>query len=280
MAQTFTYVDEDLGIDLTHKTRLDTMVTVIDANSFWEDYSSGESLIDRQQGTDQTDKREIADLLLEQAEFADIIILIKIDLIEDHDVKELTAFLKKINAEAKNVNLNSVLNTHLFDFDKASQAAGWIKELNEDHIPESEEYEISSFVYRRKKPFHPERLYQWLENWPVDIVRAKGFFWLASRNDMVGMLSQAGSTITIQGAGEWIVTLTQIEQEEMRKEDQLLDNKWDDIFGDRMTELVLIGIDLNRSLIEESLDKCLLTKDEMELDWNEFNDPIPEFVQA
>jgi len=280
VAQTFTYVDEDLGIDLTHKTRLDTMVTVIDANSFWEDYSSGESLIDRQQGTDQTDKREIADLLLEQAEFADIIILIKIDLIEDHDVKELTAFLKKINAEAKNVNLNSVLNTHLFDFDKASQAAGWIKELNEDHIPESEEYEISSFVYRRKKPFHPERLYQWLENWPVDIVRAKGFFWLASRNDMVGMLSQAGSTITIQGAGEWIVTLTQIEQEEMRKEDQLLDNKWDDIFGDRMTELVLIGIDLNRSLIEESLDKCLLTKDEMELDWNEFNDPIPEFVQA
>lgn len=287
VAQTFTYVDEELGIDLTHKTRLDTMVTVIDANSFWEDYSSVESLIDRQQGTDQTDKREIADLLLEQAEFADIIILNKIDLIEDHDVKELTAFLKKINAEAKiipttfsNVNLYSVLNTHLFDFDKASQAAGWIKELNEEHIPESEEYGISSFVYRRKKPFHPERLYQWLENWPVDIVRAKGFFWLASRNDMVGMLSQAGSTITIQGAGEWIVTLTQIEQEEMRKEDQLLDNKWDDIYGDRMTELVLIGIDLNRSLIEESLDKCLLTKDEMELDWNEFNDPIPEFVQA
>ncbi|WP_430509338.1 GTP-binding protein [Gottfriedia solisilvae] len=287
VAQTFTYVDDELGIDITNKTRLDTMVTVIDANSFWEDYSSGESLIDRQQGTDQTDKREIADLLLEQAEFADIIILNKIDLIEDHDVKELTAFLKKINAEAKiipttfsNVKLNSVLNTHLFDFDKASQAAGWIKELNEDHIPESEEYGISSFVYRRKKPFHPERLYQWLENWPVDIVRAKGFFWLASRNDMVGMLSQAGSTITIQGAGEWIVTLTQIEQEEMRKEDQLLDNKWDDIFGDRITELVLIGIDLNRSLIEESLDKCLLTKDEMELDWNEFNDPIPEFVQA
>ncbi|GGI13905.1 GTP-binding protein [Gottfriedia solisilvae] len=287
VAQTFTYVDDELGIDITNKTRLDTMVTVIDANSFWEDYSSGESLIDRQQGTDQTDKREIADLLLEQAEFADIIILNKIDLIEDHDVKELTAFLMKINAEAKiipttfsNVKLNSVLNTHLFDFDKASQAAGWIKELNEDHIPESEEYGISSFVYRRKKPFHPERLYQWLENWPVDIVRAKGFFWLASRNDMVGMLSQAGSTITIQGAGEWIVTLTQIEQEEMRKEDQLLDNKWDDIFGDRITELVLIGIDLNRSLIEESLDKCLLTKDEMELDWNEFNDPIPEFVQA
>lgn len=287
VAQTFTYVDEELGIDLTEKTRLDTMVTVIDANRFWEDYTSGETLLDRKQGTDETDKREIADLLLEQAEFADVIILNKIDLLEEHDVKELTAFLKKINAEAKiiptrfsNVNLKSILNTHLFDFDKASQAAGWIKELNEEHIPESEEYGISSFVYRRKKPFHPERLYSWLENWSMDIVRAKGFFWLASRHDMVGMLSQAGSTITIQGAGEWIVTLPKEEQDEMRREDPLLNNKWDDNFGDRMTELVLIGIDMNQTEIEASLDKCLLTDEEMELQWNKFNDPMPAFVQA
>ncbi|MEH7454151.1 GTP-binding protein [Gottfriedia acidiceleris] len=287
VAQTFTYVDEELGIDLTKKTRLDTMVTVVDANRFWEDYSSGETLLDRKQGTDETDIREIADLLLEQVEFADVIILNKIDLLEEHDVKELTAFLKKINAQAKiipaifsNVDLKSVLNTHLFDFDKASQAAGWIKELNEEHIPESEEYGISSFVYRRKKPFHPERLFSWLENWSVDIVRAKGFFWLASRNDMVGMLSQAGSTITIQGAGEWIATLPKAEQEEMRREDPLLENKWDENFGDRMNELVLIGIDMNQLEIEKSLDICLLTEEEMETNWNEFNDPMPEFVQA
>lgn len=287
VAQTFTYVDEGLGIDLTKKTRLDTMVTVVDANRFWEDYSSGETLLDRKQGTDETDTREIADLLLEQAEFADVIILNKIDLLEEQDVKELTAFLKKINAQAKiipssfsNVDLTSVLNTHLFDFDRASQAAGWIKELNEEHIPESEEYGISSFVYRRKKPFHPERLYSWLENWSVDIVRAKGFFWLATRNDMVGMLSQAGSTITVQGAGEWIATLPKVEQDEMRKEDPLLDNKWDDNFGDRMTELVLIGIDMNQSEIKESLDKCLLSEEEMVSNWNEFNDPMPAFVQT
>jgi G3E family GTPase len=287
VAQTFTYVDDELGIDLTKKTRLDTMVTVVDANRFWEDYSSGETLLDRKQGTDETDIREIADLLLEQVEFADVIILNKIDLLEEHDVKELTAFIRKINAQAKiipttfsNVDLKFVLNTQLFDFDKASQAAGWIKELNEEHIPESEEYGISSFVYRRKIPFHPERLFSWLENWSVDIVRAKGFFWLATRNDMVGMLSQAGSTITIQGAGEWIATLPKVEQDEMRKEDPLLDNKWDDNFGDRMTELVLIGIDMNQSEIEESLDNCLLTEEEMETNWNEFNDPMPEFVQA
>lgn len=287
VAQTFTYVDDELGIDLTKKTRLDTMVTVVDANRFWEDYSSGETLLDRKQGTDDTDIREIADLLLEQVEFADVIILNKIDFLEDHDIKELSAFIKKINAHAKiipasfsNIDLKSVLNTHLFDFDKASQAAGWIKELNEEHIPESEEYGISSFVYRRKIPFHPDRLLSWLENWSVDIVRAKGFFWLATRNDMVGMLSQAGSTITIQGAGEWIATLPKSEQDEMRREDPLLDNKWDDNFGDRMTELVLIGIDMNQLEIEESLDKCLLTEEEMESNWNDFNDSMPAFVQA
>jgi G3E family GTPase len=287
VAQTFTYVDEELGIDLSKKTRLDTMVTVVDANRFWEDYSSGETLLDRKQGTDETDLREIADLLLEQVEFADVIILNKIDFLEEQDVKELSAFIKRINSLAKiipatfsNVDLKSVLNTHLFDFDKASQAAGWIKELNDEHVPESEEYGISSFVYRRKIPFHPERLFSWLENWSVDIVRAKGFFWLATRNDLVGMLSQAGSTITIQGSGEWIATLPKSEQEEMRSEDPLLDNKWDDIYGDRMTELVLIGIDMNQLKIEESLDKCLLTKEEMESNWNEFNDPMPAFVQA
>jgi len=287
VAQTFTYMDDELGIDLTKKTRLDTMVTVVDANRFWEDYSSGESLLDRKQGTDETDSREIADLLLEQVEFADVIILNKIDLLEEQDVKELTAFLKKINAQAKiilssfsKVDLKSVLNTHLFDFDRASQAAGWIKELNEEHIPESDEYGISSFVYRRKIPFHPERLLSWLENWSVDVVRAKGFFWLATRNDMAGMLSQAGSTITVQGAGEWIATLPKAEQEAMRREDPLLDNKWDDNFGDRMTELVLIGIDMNQLEIEKSLDICLLTELEMKTNWNEFNDPIPAFVQA
>lgn len=185
VAQTFTYIDEEIGVDLTKKCRLDTMVTVVDGNRFWEDYSSGESLLDRKQGTDETDTREISDLLIDQIEFADVIILNKIDVLEDIDKNELIAFLRKLNAEAdiipaafSKVDLSSILNTHKFDFDKASQSAGWIKELNEEHTPETEEYGISSFVYRRRKPFHPGRLMEWLENWPVDVVRAKGFIWL------------------------------------------------------------------------------------------------------
>lgn len=286
VAQTFTYIDEEIGIDLTKKSRLDTMVTVVDANSFWEDYVSGETLLDRKQGTDESDVREIADLLIEQMEFADVIILNKTDLLEEVDINELVSFLKKMNADAdiiptsfSNVDLKSILNTHKFDFDKASQSAGWIKELNEEHVPETEEYGISSFVYRRKKPFHPERLLHWLENWPVDVVRAKGFFWLATRNDLVGLLSQAGSTITIQGAGEWVATLPASEQQELKLEDPLLEKKWDDKFGDRMNELVFIGIDLVQAEVEKSLDQCLLTDEEMLLDWSQFIDQMPEFVQ-
>ncbi len=137
-----------------------------------------------------------------------MLILNKIDCISEEDADELEALLRKLNPEAKiirttygKVALHDILNTRLFDFEKASQSAGWIKELNEEHTPETEEYGISSFVYRRRRPFHPERLMHWLEQWPVEIVRAKGFFWLASRNNMCGLLSQAGPSIMIQGLG-------------------------------------------------------------------------------
>ncbi|BDG44750.1 hypothetical protein PcaKH35_30950 [Parageobacillus caldoxylosilyticus] len=195
--------------------------------------------------------------------------------------------LKKLNPEAKiiqttfgQVPLDEILNTHLFDFEKASQAAGWIKELNEEHTPETEEYGISSFVYRRRRPFHPERFMNWLENWPVEVVRAKGFFWLASRNDMCGLLSQAGTSIMIQGAGEWVAVYPETERQQILKEDPELLAKWDETYGDRMTELVFIGIDMNRQEIETSLDECLLTDEEMKQDWATFLDPLPEFTVA
>ncbi|GAJ39097.1 GTP-binding protein [Saccharococcus caldoxylosilyticus] len=287
VAQTFTYIDEELGIDLTKKCRLDTMVTVLDANRFWADFVSGESLLDRKQAVDETDTREVADLLIDQIEFANVIILNKVDLISPEDAKELEGVLKKLNPEAKiiqttfgQVPLDEILNTHLFDFEKASQAAGWIKELNEEHTPETEEYGISSFVYRRRRPFHPERFMNWLENWPVEVVRAKGFFWLASRNDMCGLLSQAGTSIMIQGAGEWDAVYPETEREQILKEDPELLAKWDETYGDRMTELVFIGIDMNRQEIETSLDECLLTDEEMKQDWATFLDPLPEFTVA
>jgi G3E family GTPase len=284
VAQTFTYVDEELGIDLSAFSTLDTMVTVVDANRFWHDFASGESLLDRKEATDETDIREVVDLLIDQIEFANVIVLNKTDLVEQHDVHELRDVLIKLNPEARIVEasygcipLEEVMNTKLFDFEKSSQSAGWIKELNNEHIPETEEYGISSFVYRKRRPFHPERLMTWLENWPVDVVRAKGFFWLASRNDTTGLISQAGPSIIIQAAGEWVAAYPEEElQQTLTEEPELLD-KWDDIYGDRMTEIVMIGIDMNQKEIEETLDSCLLTDTEMSQDWSLLADPIPSF---
>lgn len=287
VAQTFTYVDETLGIDLSAFCRLDTMVTVVDANRFWHDFYSGESLLDRKQATDEMDRREVVDLLIDQIEFANIIILNKIDLVEKDDVLEIKSVLQKLNPEARivesnhsRISLDNVLNTNLFDFEKASQGAGWIKELENEHIPETEEYGISSFVYRRRLPFHPERFMRWLEDWPVEVVRAKGFFWLASRNNMAGILSQAGTSITIQGAGEWIAAYPELEKQQVLKEEPELLDRWDNMYGDRMTELVFIGIDMKQPEIEQSLDKCLLTDEELKKDWSLFNDPIPPFETA
>ncbi|MEH7305629.1 GTP-binding protein [Neobacillus drentensis] len=285
VAQTFTYVDENLGINLTDYCRLDTMVTVVDANRFWHDFSSGESLLDRKQGTDESDTREVVDLLIDQIEFANVLVLNKVDLVDQKGVLGLKAVLQKLNPDAKiiesahsKVALKEILDTHLFDFEEASQGAGWIKELTEEHTPETEEYGISSFVYRRKKPFHPQRWMQWLEEWPVEVVRAKGFFWLPTRNDTTGLLSQAGPSIMLQGAGEWLAAYPEQERNHILNEEPELLENWDDEFGDRMTELVLIGIDMNGEEIKASLDRCLLTKEEMKMDWTEFHDPLPAFT--
>ncbi|MED3793863.1 GTP-binding protein [Niallia alba] len=284
VAQTFTYVDESVGIDLSRFCQLDTMVTVVDANRFWHDFSSGESLLDRKQAVDELDEREIADLLIDQIEFANVIVQNKTDLISESKLQELKAVIQKFNPEAKiieseysRVPLNQVLNTGLFDFEAASQSAGWIKELNEEHIPETEEYGISSFVYRSNKPFHPVRLMNWLENWPDEVVRAKGFIWLATRNDIAGLLSQAGPSLTIQGAGKWIAAYPEMEQKEVLEEDPDLQKRWDSLYGDRMTELVFIGIGMNQQQMEEDLNACLLTEMEMKKDWTKFIDPLPAF---
>lgn len=288
VAQTFTYMDEELSIDLTSTCRLDTMVTVVDSNRFWDDFAAGESLLDRKQAIDETDTREVIDLLIDQIEFANVILLNKVDLLEKEDILELHLLLQKLNPSAKiiessfsTVPLNEILNTNLFNYDEASQAAGWIQELNNDHhTPETEEYGISSFVYRRKRPFHPVRLMHWLKKWPLDVVRAKGFFWLASRNHMMGLLSQAGSSITIQGAGEWIAALPEAEQQQILIEEPGILKNWDEQYGDRITELVFIGVEMNQYEIKRSLDTCLLTEKEMEQDWDDFVDPIPPFTVA
>ncbi|MES1042115.1 GTP-binding protein [Peribacillus simplex] len=287
VAQTFTYVDESMGIDLTEYCRLDTMVTVVDGYNFWKDFTSGETLIDRMQATDADDGREVVDLLIDQIEFANVILLNKIDLMDADAVEELKAVLHKMNADARiietnhsKVPLKDVLNTQLFDFEAASQGAGWIKELNEEHIPETLEYGISSFVYRRQIPFHPERLMDWLENWPVQVVRAKGFLWLSSRNDMAGLLSQAGPSLTLQAAGKWIAAYPVDEQRQILKEAPELLERWNAVYGDRMTELVMIGIQMKQQEIESELDQCLLTEMEMQQDWSLYEDRLPAFTES
>ncbi|WP_028391307.1 GTP-binding protein [Bacillus cihuensis] len=284
VAQTFTYAFEDLGIDLTALCQLDTMVTVVDANRFWHDFSTGETLLERKQGASEQDEREVADLLIEQIEFANVIVLNKIDLVTKKHVAELKGVLQTLNPDARlietihaQIPVGEVLGTQSFDFEKSSQSAGWIKELNEEHVPETEEYNIASFVYRRKRPFHPVRLSHWLEQWPVEIIRAKGFLWLATRNNLATLLSQAGPSLTIEQAGLWIAAYPEKEKQKMLAAEPELLEQWDKEYGDRMTELVLIGIHMDQEKIINTLDQCLLTEEELNQDWAQMHDPLPAF---
>ncbi|MFH5184620.1 GTP-binding protein [Paenibacillus sp. TAB 01] len=283
VAQTFTYQDEELGIDLSAACRLDCMVTVVDAHRFWHDYSSGESLLERQQAVDAEDTRDVVDLLISQIEFCDVLVLNKCDLVSEEDLLQLESVLRKlqprariIRAERGQVRPSDILNTGLFDFDSASQSAGWMQELSSDHhTPETEEYGISSFVYRRRLPFHPERLTQWMQEWPEEVVRAKGIVWLASRHDIAQSLGQAGPSIQFGPAGYWVAALPPEEQRQIRLEEPELAGAWDAKYGDRETRVVLIGIDMDRERLETELDACLLTTEELAMDWSAFTDELP-----
>lgn len=283
VAQTFTYIDEEQGIDLTQFCKLDCMVTVVDAYRFWHDYSSGETLMDRSQAVDEQDTRDVVDLLIDQIEFCDVLLLNKCDMVAEDDLIELERVLRKLQPRAKLIRTvrgqvapAEILHTGLFDFEAASTSAGWIKEMeSEAHTPETEEYGISSFVYERIKPFHPQRLMQWMEEWPEDVVRAKGMVWLASRDDQAQSLSQAGPSIQFGPAGLWAAALPENEQQLLLQEEQGLAQKWHPEYGDRINKVVFIGIDLDRQEIEASLDACLLSNEEMSADWIQFADPFP-----
>lgn len=283
VAQTFLYVDEENGIDLSQYCELDTMVTVVDANRFWHDFSSGETLLQRGQAAGEDDEREVVDLLIDQIEFCDVLILNKCDMIKEEDLLQLEGVLKKLQPNAKlirtsygKIDPKDILHTGRFDFVKASESAGWIAELEkEEHTPETEEYGISSFVYRNRKPFHPERLYQWLYAWPDSVVRAKGTLWIASRNEYAASLSQSGPSLQFGTSGHWIAALPLEEQESMFDAEPEIQDIWDPTYGDRMNELVMIGIRMDKEGIIQSLDTCLLTDEEMNEDWTTFHDPLP-----
>ncbi|WP_310732580.1 GTP-binding protein [Paenibacillus sp. 1011MAR3C5] len=286
VAQTFTYVDEELGIDLSQFCQLDCMVTVVDAYRFWHDFSSGQSLLDRNEAVGEGDTRDVVDLLMDQIEFCDVLLLNKCDLVEEEELAELEGVLRKLQPRARiirteqgRVKPSDILHTGLFNFEEASVSAGWMKELSKPvHTPETEEYGISSFVYERARPFHPVRLMNWMEDWSPEVVRAKGIVWLATRSELAQSLSQAGPSVQFGPSGYWVAALPAAEQRAILLEEPDLAKQWHPDFGDRINKLVFIGISMDRDGITAGLDDCLLTDQEMAMDWRLFADPMPNAI--
>jgi len=276
VAQTFSFATGDELYDLTKFSRLDTMVTVVDAFNFFKDFGSADTIVDRNMTDDAQDERTIVNLLTDQVEFANVILLNKTDLVSEEQLRLLEGMLLKLNPEARiirttysKVDPKEILNTKLFDYDKAEQAAGWIKELNNEHTPETEEYGISSFVFRERRPFHPGRFWQYVNHsWPGNIVRSKGLFWLASRPEQALLWSQAGGSLKAEPYGRWWAALSMRERamnEVYMQNQATIMKKWDDKWGDRMNELVIIGQQLDKEAISNTLSACLINEnDEVE----------------
>ena len=287
IAETFTFQDEQ-GIGLSNHAQLDTLVTVVDAVNFMRNYMEALSLKESGESLGEDDERNVADLLVDQIEFANVILISKIDLISSDEIVNLKAVLHSLNPDADiipmvmgQVDLNKVLNTGLFDFEKAEQASGWLKELRGEHIPESEEYGISSFVYSVRRPFHTQRFYQHLHfgEWENGtLLRSKGFFWLASRPKPAGNWSQAGGVMHHGLAGRWWASVPKDEWPEEYLED--IQSQWAEPFGDCRQELVFIGQNLDTDKVCRELDACLLTDAEFEAGpdvWRNYRDDFPQW---
>lgn len=289
VAQTFSFVDEDNNIDLSRFSYVDTMVTVVDAFNFFKDFGSPETLMDRDLTDIEGDYRTIVNLLTDQIEFANVIILNKTDLVSEDHLGVLKAAIKKLNPAAKIITSSyskvapkEILNTGLFDFEEAEQSAGWIEELSkEEHTPETEEYGISSFVFRSKKPFDPDRFMSYIQQkFPYNIIRSKGLFWLASRPGQALVWGQAGGALKADSAGVWWSSMSDEERlqyapfVENREE---IESGWDATFGDRKNEIVFIGQDMDETQIRADLNACLATEEELEdgLWKNGFEDEWP-----
>ncbi len=290
VAETFTFRD-DAGQSLADSARLDTMVTVVDGLNFLQDYQAAESLDSRGEALEESDERSITDLLIEQIEFADVILISKIDLISSADRQELMAILQRLNTQAEiipmvmgEVPLNKILDTGRFDFERAAQAPGWLQELRGEHVPETEEYGIASSAYRARRPFHPERFFNFIERpWTNGkLLRSKGFFWLASKYQEAGSWSQAGGLMRYGFAGRWwrFVPSDQWPQDPETRAEIL--QKWQPDTADCRQELVFIGQHIDFSLLAHELDACLLSDAEMELgeaSWKRLNDPFGDWYE-
>jgi G3E family GTPase len=285
VAMTFTFEDT-FGESLGEVADLDTMVTVVDAFNFFRDFEEAQFLRDRGESLGEEDERTVVDLLIDQIEFANVILVSKTDLVDETTAARVTNLVRTLNPGAEviaiekgAVPLDRILSTGLFDMEKAQMSPAWVQELLGNHTPETEEYGISSFVYRARRPLHPVRFWEAIHLlWP-GVVRSKGFFWLATRMDWIGGWSQAGGACAFEPAGTWWATAPKrywpTDADALKRiHDQMVEP-----YGDRRQEIVLIGMNMDREQLTAMLDRCLLTDDEMHegpLGWREFPDPFPK----
>lgn len=288
VAMTFTFEDET-GKSLAEVSKLDTMVTVVDAANFFRDFSEAEYLRDRGESLGPDDERTVVDLLTDQIEFADVILVSKCDLVDDDVLGRVMGVLRTLNTEARitpithgQVPLAEVMGTGLFDMEKAQRSPGWLKELMGEHVPETEEYGISSFVYRARRPFHPERFWRAIHRtWP-GVIRSKGFFWLATRMDWIGEWHQAGGACRYGAAGTWWCTAPKrYWPRDPESKARILANMVDP-YGDRRQEIVLIGMGMDKAALSAMLDEALLTPEEFAQGpnaWAAYPDPFPSLEE-
>ena len=267
VAQTFTFEDEQ-GVSLADVSRLDTLVTVVDAVNFLDQFEEAEELRARGEALGEDDERTITDLLCDQVEFANVLILNKTDLVSEDELIEVERVLRGLNPVAKlirsqhsQVPLTEVLNTQMFDYEAAMSSAGWIKELEGEHTPETDEYGIKSFVYRERRPFHPQRFWDFIYDDEVwnGVVRSKGNFWIASKDQIAYTWSQAGGVSDYRPAGVWQAAIP----EEYRRGDEEESDDWHPYFGDRRQVLVFIGTDMDEAHLRQRLNACLMTATEL-----------------
>ena len=291
VAETFTFEDED-GVSLSDVSKLDTMVTVVDAVNFIKDYYEAKDLQEVGESLGEEDQRSVADLLVDQVEFADIILISKTDLVNQKDIDKLKAVIRNLNTDARiipiskgNVSTRDILSTGLFDFARAQQAPGWLKELRGEHTPETEEYGISSFVYKARRPFYPKKFYDFLHSKDLSgkLIRSKGYFWLATRPQFAGNWSQAGGIAHHGFAGMFWKAIPKNEWPTDKESIDFIKEKWVEPFGDMRQELVFIGQGLDQKKITKLLDECLLSDADLLLGkdyWAQFPDPFPEWGEA
>ncbi|MEM8962245.1 MAG: zinc metallochaperone GTPase ZigA [Acidobacteriota bacterium] len=266
VAQTFTFEDE-YGVSLADISRLDTMVTVVDAASFLRDYNEAEALTERGESLGEEDERTVTDLLIDQIEFADVIVLNKIDLAGEDTAHEVEAIIKALNPGAQilpanhsHVSLDKVLDTGLFDYETAESSAGWIREMEGEHTPETEEYGISSFTYQTSHPFDADKLWEFFnngDNWR-GVLRSKGFFWVAADHKTAYEWAQAGGVSDVKPIGLWWAAVSRKRWHHPPGERPDEQPSWHPRFGDRTQKLVFIGQKMDEEAMRAQLDDCLL----------------------